>query len=399
MSEELARQVWALSQEMAPQLAEIRQRIHKQPELGFQEIETARLVAQRLRELSLEVHEGVAQTGVVGLLRGKAADKAVGLRADMDALPIQEKSTIPYRSQKPCVMHACGHDAHVACLLGAAGILARLPTEISGLVKLIFQPNEEDSPSGALAMLDDGVMDDPPVNALVALHVAPEIPSGVIGIRTGPLLAEARDFEVHIKGQGGHGAHPHRAIDAIVVAAHFVSEVQSIVSRRVDPLQSAVISVGEIHGGQADNVIADLVKLRGTVRALDHQLGDGLVGAVEDVLLGVTRAAGAEGVIRWTQGCEVLNNDAELAEAVRRATIQLSGPESVKSDIPQSMGGDDFAYFLRRAPGVLFQLGTNDGTERTSYPLHHPRFDIDEKALAMGAAVLALVAMNLLRED
>jgi amidohydrolase len=384
---------------MAPQLAETRRRIHKKPELGFQEIQTAQLVTQRLMELDLEVHEGVAQTGVVGLFRGKAADKTVGLRADMDALPIQEKNTIPYRSQKPGVMHACGHDAHVACLLGAAEILARLPVELSGLVKLIFQPNEEDSPSGALAMLDAGVMDDPPVNALVALHVDPEIPSGVIGIRSGPLLAEARDFEVHIQGQGGHGAHPHQAIDAIVVAAHFISEIQSIVSRRVDPLQPAVVSVGEIHGGQADNVIADLVKLRGTVRALDPRVGDGLVGAVEGVLRGVTRAAGAEGAIRWTQGCEVLNNDAELAEAVRRATIQLSGPESLNSDIPQSLGGDDFAYFLRQAPGVLFLLGTNDGTERTSYPLHHPRFDIDEEALAMGAAVLALVALNLLSED
>ncbi len=399
MSEGLAQRVWALSQEMAPRLTEMRRGIHRRPELGFQEIETARLVAQRLKALGLEVQEGVAQTGVVGLLRGKAAGKAVGLRADMDALPIQEESITPYRSQESGVMHACGHDAHVACLLGAAEILAGLATEIPGLVKFIFQPNEEDTPSGALAMLDAGVLDDPPLDALVAMHVDPEMTSGMVAVRTGPLLAEARDFEIDIQGRGGHGAHPHQAVDAIVVAAHFVTELQSIVSRRVDPLQAAVISVGEIHGGQADNIVADLVKLRGTVRALNPKVGDALVAAVEDVLRGVTSAAGAAGAIRWTQGCQALSNDAQLAEVVRRATIRLRGAEWLGSEPPQSLGGDDFAYFLQRTPGVLFLLGTNDGTERTSYPLHHSRFDIDETALSMGAAVLAQVVIDLFLEN
>jgi len=399
MSDGLAGSVRALAEELGPEITEIRRRIHQHPELGFQETETAKLVGQRLRKLGIEVQEKVAQTGVVGLLRGQDGGRTVGLRADMDALPLQEQSACPYRSQIPGAMHACGHDAHVACLLGAAEILARLSGEIVGTVKFLFQPCEEDVPSGALAMIEAGVLDQPPVNAMVALHVAPEMPSGAIGVRSGPLLAEARDFEVQIRGRAGHGAHPHQAIDAIVVAAHFVAELQSIVSRRVDPLKPAVVSVGEIQGGYADNIIADLVRLRGTVRSLESELSDELVRAVEEVLRGVTVAAGAEGQIQWTQGCEALINDRELTEIVRRATTQICGPQALYPDVPQSMGGDDFAYFLRQVPGVLFSLGTSDGTERTAYPLHHSQFDIDEKALTRGAAVLAQVALNILLES
>jgi amidohydrolase len=399
MKDGLAGSVRALAEELGPELREIRRRIHRHPELGFQEIETAKLVAQRLKKLGIEVQEKVAQTGVVGLLRGQSPGKTLGLRADMDALPLQEQSACPYCSQRSGAMHACGHDAHVACLLGAAEILARLEVEIPGTVKLLFQPSEEDVPSGAIAMIEAGVLDRPAVDAMVALHVAPEIPSGAIGVRAGPLLAEARDFEIKIRGRAGHGAHPHQSIDAIVVAAHFVAELQSIVSRRVDPLKPAVVSVGEIQGGCADNIIADLVELKGTVRGLESQLSDGLVKAVEEILQGVTMAAGAKGQIRWTQGCQVLVNDRDLTEAVRRAATQICGPEGLYADVPQSMGGDDLAYFLQRVPGALFLLGTNDGTERTAYPLHHPRFDIDEKALTTGAAVLAQVALNFLSND
>jgi amidohydrolase len=398
MSEGLAKEVRDLAQEMEPELRDIRRRIHRHPELGFQEHDTAELVASHLKGLGLEVQENVAQTGVVGLLQREARGRTVALRADMDALPIQESGSSPYRSQRPGVMHACGHDVHVACLLGAAEILVRLGKEIHGAVKFLFQPNEEDLPSGALTMIEAGVLDQPAVDAMIALHVDPESASGKIGVRAGPVLAEARDFEIQILGRAGHGAHPHQAIDAIVTAAYFVTELQSIVSRRIDPLQPAVVSVGEIRGGRADNVVADLVELKGTVRFLDSQLGEELVRLVEERLQGVTAAGGAEGRIGWKQGCAVLVNDQNLTETVRQATIQLYGAESLHRDVPQSMGGDDLAYFLQRVPGVLFLLGTNDGTDRTSYPLHHPQFDVDEKALMAGAAVLAQTVLNLLSE-
>jgi amidohydrolase len=398
MSEGLADRIRIFAEELNQKLRDTRRQIHRQPELGFQEQETAALVVKRLRELGLEVYENIGQTGVMGLLRGRRSGKTVALRADMDALPLQEQTTSTDKSQVHGVMHACGHDAHVACLLGAAEILAHLDTKMPGTVKFLFQPSEEDLPSGARAMIDAGVLDSPPVDVLVALHVDPETPAGGIGLRTGPFLAEARDFAVQILGRAGHGAHPHQAIDAIVTAAHFVTQLQTLVSRRVDPLKSAVISVGEIRGGQADNIVADKVELRGTVRCLDTQLADALVRAVEGVLRGVTTAAGAKGEIQWTQGCAVLVNDESVTEAVRSAAIQLYGPEALHENIPQSMGGDDFAFFLQRVPGALFVLGTNDGTERTSYPLHHPRFDIDESAMVRGAAILALTAYTILSD-
>ena len=399
MGNGLAERIRHLATALEPKLIETRRRIHQHPELGFEEHETAGLAAGWLKELGLEVQENICRTGVVALIKGHQAGQVVGLRAEMDALPLQEKSDHPYRSQNPGTMHACGHDAHVACLLGAAEILSSLRTEMTGAVKLIFQPSEEDVPSGALDMLSAGVLDDPPVDVLIALHVDPEMPTGGIGIRAGPYLAGARDFDVRIIGRGGHGAHPHQAIDAIVTAAHFVTDLQSVVSRRVDPLQPAVITVGQIHGGKADNIIADLVELSGTVRALDPRLDELLAQAVENVLLGVTTAAGARGEIEWTQGCAALVNDPGAAQAVHDAAVQLYGPESLHEDIPQSMGGDDFSYFLKHVPGILFGLGTNDGTERTSYPLHHPQFDIDESALVKGAATLALTALNLLPAD
>jgi len=398
MNKELVEKVRAIAQEIEPTLKEIRRQIHRHPERGFQEHETAKLVLARLKRLGIRVRDKVGQTGVTGLLGGKGGGKTVGLRADMDALPIQEHSRNPYKSQISGMMHACGHDAHVACLLGAAEILARLDIEIPGSVKFLFQPNEEDVPSGALAMIEAGVLDRPRVDVLIALHVDPETPCGKIGIRAGAMLAEARDFAIRILGRAGHGAHPHQAIDAIVAAAHFVTQLQSIVSRRVDPLEAAVVSVGEIRGGHADNIVADQVELKGTVRCLNSRLGDELVRALEAVLQGVTSAAGAQGQIQWTQGCTALVNDPKVTKAIHRAATQLYGSDAPHPHIPQSMGGDDFAYFLQRVPGAIFLLGTNDGSERTSYPLHHPQFDIDEKALTVGAAVMAQTALNLLLE-
>jgi len=396
MSDPLARRVRDLADAMDDRLRKIRRQIHRHPELGFQERQTAALAAGRLRELGLEVREEVCRTGVVALLEGRSGGPAVALRADMDALPMEELGQSPYRSATPGVMHACGHDAHVACLLGAAEILAELRGEWSGAVRFIFQPNEEDLPSGALAMVSADVLKSPPVEALIALHVDPQLPAGHIGVRSGPFLAEARDFDICILGRSGHGAHPHQGIDALVVAAHFITRVQTLVSRRVDPLDPAVVSIGQIRGGQADNIIAGQVDLRGTLRCLDTALADRLAGELETLLAGVTESAGARWKIDWSQGCAALSNDAAVVDAVRRAVARLYSPEVLHEDIPRSMGGDDLSYFLQQVPGALFVLGTDGGTEETSHPLHHPRFDIDEDALTAGSAVLALSALELL---
>jgi amidohydrolase len=398
MSDVLGQRVREMAEKMAPWLRDVRRRIHRNPELGFRERETASLAAGQLRDLGLDVQAEICQTGVVALLRGHSPGKTVGLRADMDALPILEAAGHEYRSVKDGIMHACGHDAHVTCLLGAARILQRLGDQLAGSVKFIFQPNEEDLPSGALAMVQAGVLQEPAVDVMAALHVDPDLPSGHIGVRAGPFLAQARDFEISILGRSGHGAHPHQGVDAIVIAGHFITQVQSLVSRKVDPLQPAVISIGQIQGGQADNIIAGEVRMKGTLRCLDPQLGDRLVQGLEAVLTGVTESAGARGEVQWSQGCAALVNDGQTIDAVSRSVLRHYGPEFLHQDIPQSMGGDDFSYFLQRVPGALFVLGTNDGTERTSFPLHHPRFDIDESALPAGAAVLALTVLELLSE-
>jgi len=397
-SDDLAGRVRELADGMGDRLKQIRRQIHRYPELGFEERRTARLAADRLAELGLEVRREVCRTGVLGLIRGRAPGPAVALRADMDALPIEEQNEQPYRSTHPGVMHACGHDAHVACLLGAAEILTGLQGEFSGAVQCIFQPSEEDLPSGALAMAEAGVLQDPEIRALAALHVDPRLATGHIGVRAGPFLAEARDFDIRILGKSGHGAHPHEGIDAVVVAAHFVTAAQTLVSRRVDPLEPAVVSIGQIQGGQADNIIAGRVDLRGTLRCLDPGLSEHLAGDLEALLAGIAESAGARWEIDWSQGCLALKNDSKVVDAVRRAARRLYGPEILHEDIPRSMGGDDLSYFLQQVPGAMFVLGVGDGTERTSYPPHHPRFDIDEDALTAGAAVLALSALELLSQ-
>jgi len=398
MSDDLAGRVRQLAEGMDARLRDIRRRIHSHPELGFEERRTARLAAGRLGELGLKVREEICRTGVVALIEGGSPGRVVALRADMDGLPIEEQGDHPARSTHPGVMHACGHDAHVACLLGAAEILTEVRREFSGAVKCLFQPSEEDLPSGALAMVEAGVLDDPAVSFLVSLHVDPQLPAGHIGVRAGPFLAEARDFDIRILGRSGHGAHPHEGIDAVVVAAHFIIAAQTLISRRVDPLEPAVLSIGQIQGGQADNIIAGRVDLRGTLRCLDPVLADRLVDELETLLAGVTGAAGARWEIDWSQGCLALSNDRKVVDAVRRAVRRLYGPEVLHEDIPRSMGGDDLSYFLQQVPGAMFVLGVSDGTERTSYPLHHPRFDIDEDALTAGAAVLALSAIELLSQ-
>lgn len=375
------------------ELVEIRRDLHMHPELGFQEVRTSGVVERELQRLGIETRR-VAQTGVLGVLRGAGGGRTVGLRADMDALPITEQSDVPYASQNQGVMHACGHDAHTTCLLGAARLLSRRRGDLAGTVKFFFQPAEE-GPGGAAPMIAEGVMDDPKVDGVFGLHVAGDLPVGQIGVRSGPSSAAADEIVLDIIGESGHAAHPHRAVDAIVAASHTVLALQTLVSRELNPTELMVVTIGTIQGGVKRNVIAERVRLNGTVRTFNPELRRSVPERVERVVKGVTEALRARYELDYRFGYPPLINEPAATGLVRRVAAGLLGPEAVYETPQPTMGAEDFAYFLERAPGCFFRLGTR----RPDGPViggHTPTFDIDERALPIGAATLAGAALEFL---
>ncbi|MBI3271672.1 MAG: amidohydrolase [Planctomycetes bacterium] len=364
----------------------LRRDLHAHPELGFQERRTAAEVARRLQALGLEVKTGVAKTGVVGLLRGDHPGPTVLLRADMDALPLQEDNAVPYASTIPGVMHACGHDAHTAILAGAAHALVARRQRLHGNVKFVFQPAEE-SPGGALPMIQEGVLEDPHVDAAFGLHVWSDLPVGRVGVRAGPLLACADKFELAILGKGGHGAAPHQTVDPIVTAAQVILALQTVASRLVDPLQPVVLSVGSIHGGQAFNIIPNKVTLLGTLRAFDRELVRALPGRIEEIVRGITAAAGATYEWKYTSYYPPTVNDREMAALVRRAAEAVVTPAGIVDHL-QTLGGEDMSFFLERVPGCFFFVGCNNPAKGIVHPHHSGLFDLDEDALPIGLSIL-----------
>jgi amidohydrolase len=382
------------ARELEAQLVAWRRDIHMHPELGFEETRTARLVADTLRALDMEVEVGVGITGVVGRLgQGRPV---IGIRADMDALPIQEANEVPYKSQTPGVMHACGHDAHTAMLLGVARMLHEMPDRPPGEIRFLFQPSEEkwdeEIKSGATRMIDDRALDG--VDAVIALHVSSQTPSGVVEIGEGHMLAAVDTFRITIKGQGCHGALPHTGIDPIYIQAQVVNAIQGIRSRRLDPTQPAVVTIGSIHGGQADNVIPQEVHLTGTIRSFTEEIRS----QVHDELaraLDVARALGGDYSLTIERGYPSLYNDPAVAQLIQATASDLIGAEHTRPGTP-IMGAEDFAYMAQQAPGAMFMLGAQIGHDNR--PHHSPIFDIDEGAMPVGAAVLAGTAVRLLRE-
>jgi len=375
-------------------LVEIRRAIHRQPELGFQEFKTAQLVADTLTGLGVRVETGVGLTGVVGYL-GEGGP-TIALRADMDALPIQELNDVPYASQVPGVMHACGHDAHVACLLGAAMLLAEM--ELKGRVRFFFQPSEEgqdeEGKSGATRMVEAGVMDG--VDAVVSLHTHVDTLAGTIGLLPGPMMAAADTFRAAILGQACHGAYPHKGTDAIVLAAQVIMAVQTIVSRRIRPLDSGVITVGTIQGGTKTNIVADRVELAGTIRSFEAEIRQQLFDELERAC-GLARALGGDYELEIFPGYPATVNDAALTKFVRQVGIDLLGPDKV-GEADAEMGAEDFSFLAAHAPGCYFRLGGGfpDQEPRRG---HNPYFDVNEDALPVGAAVLAEVACRYLEQN
>ena len=370
--------------ELLPGVIADRRHLHQHPELGFQEVETSRFVAERLRALGVDdIRTGIAQTGVTGLIRGgQGPGKTVLLRADMDALPIQEENAVDYRSQHDGVMHACGHDAHTAMLLGVGRLLLERRDAFAGTIKLLFQPAEEGG-GGAKVMIDEGVLEDPKVDAAFGQHVAQEVPLGLIELRPGPAMASSDSFTVVIQGKGGHGARPQATIDPIAVGAQIVVALQTIVSRELDPTQEGVVTVGAFRAGEAHNVIPDTAELRGTVRSFTPENRRLLAERIEAMVRGIAAAMRAEVDFRYRFGYPPTVNEPAMTELVRGVATEVVGPERV-IDGPLHMGAEDFSYFLERVPGCCWFVGSRNEEKGLVWGPHHPRFDIDEQALAVG---------------
>ncbi len=379
------------AREIEGQLVAWRREFHAYPELGFRETRTAARVAEALGSLGYRVRTGVGRTGVIAE-RGRG-DPIVAVRADMDALPIQEANDVPYASRVPGVMHACGHDAHTAIGLGVATVLAEEP--FPGTVRLLFQPAEEvgdeEGVSGAPRMVEDGAMEG--VTAVLALHVHPSAHAGDIALDAGPVSAGVDTFRATIIGRGGHGAYPHKVIDPIYIAGHVILALHGIVSRRLHPLDPGVVSIGSIHGGQADTVIPGQVKISGTIRYMEAEVRERVHAEVKRALE-IARTMGGDYTLQIEPGGLPVINDAGLVELIREIANAMLGSEHV-IPLKREMGAEDFGAFSELAPGVMFRLGCLiEGDERA---LHHPRFDIDERCLPIGVAILAEAALRLLR--
>jgi amidohydrolase len=375
-----------------------RRHLHAHPELGFEEHETAAYVAERLRSLGIETRTGVGKTGVVGVIRGGGPGKTVMLRADMDALPIQETGDKPYISTRPGVMHACGHDGHTAILMAVARVLAERRDGLSGNVVLAFQPSEERPPGGALAMIADGAMDDPKVDAVFGLHLTSQ-PVGTVLVRGGPSASAADSFRATIQGVGGHASRPQQAVDPVLIAAHVVTALHSIVSRNINPLDAAVITIGTIQAGTVSNVIPATATMTGSVRSFDQAVRERLKQRIEETVVGIARAFGGDATVDYSFGYPVLVNDQAMAEFVRSVAHEVVGEENTRFNPPPIMASEDVGYFISRATGCYFNLGILNEAKGITVTNHNPGFDIDEDALPIGVAMLTRIVERYLGEQ
>lgn len=384
--------------EIVPGMVAMRRDLHQHPELAFEEVRTSRIVAQRLQALGLEVQTGIAKTGVVGLLRGGASKpdaRTIAIRADMDALPIHELNELDYRSTIDGKMHACGHDGHVSIALAVADILSKRREDLAGNVKFIFQPAEEVI-AGAEPMVKEGAMQG--VDSVIGLHLISNYTLGRVGVRAGTVFASADKFVLQVKGKGGHAAMPHGAVDPIVIAAHIITTLQTLISRETSPFSPAVITIGSIHAGTAFNIIPESAELQGTMRAFSAEHREKLIRRIGEVASGVASAMGASCEVQFMGGCPPCTNDPTMTEVVHKAAVASVGEKDVDtSEEVMTTGSDDMAHFLNTVPGCYFIVGAHNEEKGASYPHHHPRFNVDEDAMPIGVEVLARAAMEYLK--
>jgi amidohydrolase len=405
------------AQQVVPEVVALRRDFHRNPELSNAEERTARVVAERLRNLGLEVRTGVAKHGVVALLKGGKPGSVVALRADMDALPIEETHDLPFKSLNKGVMHACGHDAHTAIGLGVAALLAKHRAEIPGTVKFLFQPAEESMPIhfqgdwGAKLMIQEGALDNPKPSAIFALHCQPlavvvgasgqrqQIPfrAGMIGYGAGPISANSDSFSIAVRGKMAHGSTPHRGVDAIQVAAAIITELQTIRSRHTDAQEPVVVTVGTIKGGQRANILADHAEMTGTVRTHNVRVQEKVIALMEQIAKGIGEAHGAAVQVQYRKGYPASVNDAALVDRMLPVLRQVVGAENLLPALP-SMGGEDFAYFAQKVPALYVRLGVARAGVEEPAGLHTPDFDLDESALLTGLRTMTALVWEALGE-
>lgn len=368
------------------QLVAWRRDFHQHPEVAFEEVRTSQKVAEILTELGLEVQYGVGKTGVVGILEGTGDGPTILVRADMDALPIQEENNVPYKSQTTNRMHACGHDGHTAIALSVAKILATRRDQMNGAIKFVFQPAEEIA-AGAKAMIDDGVMEGLKPDVSLGLHLWNDMPVGRVAVTRGPAMASSDSFHLWIEGRGGHGASPHQTHDPILAAAQIITAAQSVVSRNLPPLDAGVLSCTMIRAGDAFNVIPSEVEIRGTIRSYKNEIRDLIVARFDALATGIAQAMGCTARLEFFEKTPPLVNDLAIGERLRHGFGQIDNSLEIVDDV-RTMGAEDMGFFLERAPGVYFFVGSANASRGLDYPHHHPRFDVDEEALVIGASLL-----------
>ncbi|HAQ72326.1 MAG TPA: amidohydrolase [Flavobacteriales bacterium] len=376
-------------------LVEIRKHLHQHPELSFEENKTADFVFSTLKSVGLHP-ERMAKTGVVAMINGGHSGPVIALRADLDALPIQEMNDVPYKSLNNGVMHACGHDVHTASLLGAAMILNDLKADLSGSIKLIFQPGEEKLPGGASIMIKEGVLENPKPASIVGQHVFPELEVGKVGFRSGMYMASCDEIHITVKGKGGHGAMPHLAIDPVLISSHLVIALQQVVSRKSNPLIPSVLSIGKFIANGATNVIPDQVKLEGTFRTFDEEWRIEAHQEIMKIAENLVSSMGGTCDIDIKKGYPFVYNDEELTERSRLSAAKYLGEQNVV-ELPMRATGEDFSFYTQAMPGTFYRLGVANAAKGITHPVHSAHFDADEEALRIGSGLMAWIAMNELK--
>lgn len=382
-----------LSAKYAQEFITVRQHLHANPELSYQEFETSKFIQSKLTEFGIPF-ELKATTGILGMIKGKNPEsRAIAIRADMDALPIQEENDVPYRSRNHGIMHACGHDVHSTCLLGAAKILSELKNDWEGTIKLIFQPGEEKNPGGASYMIKEGVLENPKPSAIVAMHVHTGMPVGKLSFRGGKVMASADELYFTIKGKGGHAASPHLCIDPVLIASHLIISLQQIVSRNSDPFNPSVLSITSIHGGATTNVIPNEVKLMGTFRAMDENWRTEAHELIKKISTELVNSMGGELDLHIDKGYPAVINNERLTEIVRKAATEFAGKENVE-ETELRMGAEDFGYYAQQIPACFYRVGVMNKEKGIISGVHTPTFNIDENAIEVGMGLMAWLGVS-----